>query len=153
MHAGRRYDAMGFGNLFTFHPTAAKAWLAVLREATDFILNSAADVGILFCNPALESFYAAADGRGVVTHAGAEPGDDESAAIRMMLYISEAAARANPISRNGRSSWTGCGDIQRSQTPMTGKIPPIISSAANRAWWKRGSSNSASIAKTRPLPG
>jgi GNAT superfamily N-acetyltransferase len=90
-HAGTSYKVYGFGNMFTFPPYRRRGYGRQLLElATDHIKHSEADVSILFCDPALESFYAACGWE--TTHSPTQVGslgDEPHRASRMMLFISE----------------------------------------------------------------
>lgn len=91
-HAGTDYHIAGFGNMFTFLPFRKHGYgRQVLSAATDFIRRSDADAGVLFCDPGLESFYAA-DGW-LKTASPTRQGDPERYTIyhpsRMMLFVSK----------------------------------------------------------------
>ena len=95
--AGIDYCIYGFGNLLTFPPYRRRGYGGqILQAATDFILQSDADVAILFCDRLLESFYA--EKGWVVTHSPTRLGTpdryEEYMPSRMMLFVSEKGQHA-----------------------------------------------------------
>ncbi|MBN1815491.1 MAG: GNAT family N-acetyltransferase [Anaerolineae bacterium] len=91
-HAGASYKVCGFGNLFTFPPYRCQGYgKRVLELATDFIKRSQVDVAILFCDPALEPFYAACGWEAALapTRVGSPDEYELLQASRMMLFVSE----------------------------------------------------------------
>lgn len=95
-HAGTDYRIYGFGNLLTFPPYRKRGYGGrILQAATDFIQQSNVDAAILFCDPLLESFYAAMGW--ISTHSPTRLGRpdhyEEYAPSRMMLFVSATARR------------------------------------------------------------
>ena len=91
-HAGNDYHVYGFGNMLTFPPFRKQGYgRQILSAATDFIRTSNADVGVLFCDPSLENFYASEGWW--TTHSPTRLGQPEHYEVytpsRMMLFISE----------------------------------------------------------------
>jgi GNAT superfamily N-acetyltransferase len=91
-HAGSDYHIYGFGNMLTFPPFRKHGYgRQILSAATDFIRTSNADAGILFCDPSLESFYAADGWRRA--HSPTRLGKPDHYEVyqpsRMMLFVSE----------------------------------------------------------------
>lgn len=96
VQAGVKYRVYGFGNLLTFPPFRRRGYGGqVLQRATSLVRQSDADVAILFCDPALESFYAAASW--VPTHSPTRMGGPEHyedyTPLRMMLFVSEKGSQ------------------------------------------------------------
>lgn len=59
-HSGVSYAVYGFGNMFTFPPYRREGHgKTLLGMATDYIRTSDVDLGILFCDAELQSYYAA----------------------------------------------------------------------------------------------
>ena len=95
-HTGLDYQIYGFGNLLTFPPYRRRGYGGqILQEATDFIQQSDVDAAILFCDPLLESFYAAKGW--ISTHSPTRLGEpkqyEEYAPSRMMLFVSDKGRR------------------------------------------------------------
>ena len=102
-HAGAAYRVYGFGNMFTFPPYRREGHgRRVLERATDFIRASEVDLALLFCDPALEPFYAARGWEALrsPTYVG-RPGQlHEHDVLKMGLFVSEAGAA-------GRAAFAG----------------------------------------------
>jgi hypothetical protein len=82
--------------MLTFPPFRRRGYGGqVLRAATRFIRESGVDAGMLFCDPRLESFYAAENW--VATHSPTRLGEpdryQEYEPMRMMLFVSEKGLR------------------------------------------------------------
>jgi len=92
IHAGIDYQVYGFGNLLTFPPFRRHGYGGqILEAATQFIQQNDVDAAILFCDPHLESFYAAK--AWVSTHSPTRLGQpdqyEDYESLRMMLFVSE----------------------------------------------------------------
>lgn len=96
LHAGEAYHVYGFGNLLTFPPFRRQGYGGqILQRATRFIRESDVDAAILFCDPALQSFYAA-QGWGPThspTRLGTPERYEDYTPLRMMLFVSEKGDR------------------------------------------------------------
>ena len=96
MHAGEEFRVYGFGNMFTFPPYRGEDHgHKLLDMATDTIEKSDADVGVLYCNERLETFYAS---KGWImtkspTRFGSPEEYEDSEEQRMMLFVSEKGRR------------------------------------------------------------
>ncbi|HLO13951.1 MAG TPA: GNAT family N-acetyltransferase [Anaerolineales bacterium] len=91
-HCGNTYRGYGLGNMFTFPPFRKQGYGSqVLQAATRFIQTSTADIGILFCHPTLEPFYAAQGWQTTAsqTRLGQPDHFQVYDSSRMMLFISE----------------------------------------------------------------
>lgn len=92
-HAGRRYRMYGLGNVLTYPSFRGMGHgRRVVEAATRYIETSDADVAALFCDPALEGFYARSGWEaieGVATLTGASEAPTEYDALRMMLFVSD----------------------------------------------------------------
>jgi len=92
-HSEQRYEIYAFGNMFTFPPYRKRGYgKQILEMATDFILKSDVDAGILFCDKDVEAFYTA-HGWGTA-HAPARKGtaddyEEHEHIQTMILYVSE----------------------------------------------------------------
>jgi hypothetical protein len=61
-HNEKHYEIYAFGNMFTFPPYRKQGYgKQILKLASDFILKSDVDAGILFCNTNVEAFYKSFD--------------------------------------------------------------------------------------------
>lgn len=92
-HSGTSYKVYGFGNLFTFPPYRHQGYgRRVLELAMGFIKHSDVDAVILFCEPQVETFYAAYgwETARASTRIGT-PSDYEvhEGVTKMALYVSE----------------------------------------------------------------
>ena len=95
-HAGTDYQAFAFGNMFTFPPFRHEGHgHRVLTLATDYIRASGADLGMLFCDPKLQTFYASCDWQasGNQTLVGTPEHYHVHDALTMVLFSSEKGAR------------------------------------------------------------
>lgn len=91
-HAGAAYRVYGLGNMFTFPPYRREGHgQRVLAYATALIRRSGADLGLLFCDPALEPFYAACGWEAVrqPTYVGPPGQQHPHEALTMALGVSE----------------------------------------------------------------
>lgn len=105
-HSGQIYNVCGICNVFTFPLFRNKGYgKQVVEAATNYILQSGADIGILFCDQRFELFYASKGWEALnnsITRIGT-PGDykpySNTSNIRMMLFVSEKG-------KKGRSAFT-----------------------------------------------
>jgi GNAT superfamily N-acetyltransferase len=91
-HVGADYKVCGFGNMFTFPPYRGQGYgRRVLALATDHIECSEADVAMLFCEPALEPFYATCGWEITPspTRIGLPDSYEHHQTSRMMLFVSD----------------------------------------------------------------
>ena len=92
VHTGNDYHVYGFGNMLTFPPFRKHGYgRQVLSAATELIRKSNADVGVLFCDPSLENFYAS-EGWATTpsaTRLGEPELYDTYHPSRMMLFVSQ----------------------------------------------------------------
>ncbi len=91
-HVDHIYQVCGFGNMFTFPPYRREGHgHKLLQMATEMIQQSEVDLGILYCDSKLESFYASGDW--ITTRSPTrfgnpskyEDGDEQ----RMMIFVSD----------------------------------------------------------------
>ena len=91
--SGIEYLVYGFGNVFTFPPYRGSGYgQLVVSAGTSYIVESKADLGILFCDPALLPFYEKAGWTGfpnASTRIGSPEKSDENDGLRMMMFLSE----------------------------------------------------------------
>lgn len=91
-HADQPFTVYGFGNMFTFPPYRGHGYgKQILALATDYILNSDVDVGILFCDTTLAPFYAQSDWQRTLspTRIGQpQRFEPEEQVLRMMCFVS-----------------------------------------------------------------
>lgn len=112
-HAGQTYKACGLGNVFTFPPFRRNGYgTQVVQAATEHILQSDVDIGILFCDSPLASFYAASGWESkndALTREGTPDNYLSHESLRMMLFISEKGRRGRNAFANQplyiRHSW------------------------------------------------
>lgn len=92
-HADENFHACGICNVFT-----APSWRRqnygkqMVKVATQYILQSKADIGIIFCNPQLQSFYATSGWEFLnysITRVGTVDHYHQYADNKMMLFISK----------------------------------------------------------------
>jgi GNAT superfamily N-acetyltransferase len=95
--AGTRWTASCLGNVFTF-PAARRRGLGrkVVDAATRDVRAGTADVAALLCEAGLQPFYEASGweavpGSETITYDG-----DVLESLRMMIFVSDAAAAARP---------------------------------------------------------
>jgi hypothetical protein len=94
-HLGNAYKVFGVGSVMTYPAFRREGYgRRVVAAATEYILGSDADIGMLFTAPELEVFYGASgwtrlDKTGVYYGDPAQPKFDD--AFIMMLYISDKA--------------------------------------------------------------
>lgn len=103
VHSGQIYKVGGICNVLTFPLFRNQGYgKKVIEAATNYIVSSGADIGILFCDPKFELFYASR-GWEVIENSITRIGTPESykpyGNIRMMLFVSEKG-------KNGRSAFT-----------------------------------------------
>lgn len=94
-HAGAAYRVYGFGNMFTFPPYRREGHgRRVLECATRFIRQSESDLALLFCDPALEPFYAACGWKALraPTYVGPPGQLHQHEALTMALFVSDTGA-------------------------------------------------------------
>lgn len=101
-HSSQRYKVCGICNVFTFPLFRNQGYgKLVVEAATNYILGSDADVGILFCDPKLELFYAAKGWEvfnNSLTRIGSPDNYKPYSSNRMMLFVSEKG-------KSGRSTF------------------------------------------------
>ena len=92
-HAGQTWSLAGFGNMFTFPPYRKNGYgRQVLKLATDTIRSSDAEIAMLFCDAALEPFYASQGWQTTLSPTRIGTPDQyrpHEYGIRMMLFVSE----------------------------------------------------------------
>jgi predicted N-acetyltransferase YhbS len=91
-HQNATYTVFGLGNMFTFPPYRGEGHgRRVLDHASRFIRASDADLGILFCDPALAPFYRRSGWEPVQasTLVGPVGHQHRHDALTMALYVSE----------------------------------------------------------------
>ena len=96
-HAGREYSIHGFGNMFTFPPYRKQGYgQKVLHTASEFIQQSSVDLGILFCDKSLESYYAREGWSATKspTYLGYPEEHSLYEPSRMMLFVSDKGKAA-----------------------------------------------------------
>ncbi len=93
IHSGLPYKVYGISNVFTCLQFRRK-WYGkkVVKSATNYILQSDADIGLLFCNSRFESFYASigweAQNNSIV-RIGAPDNYMSYDSFKMMLFVSK----------------------------------------------------------------
>ncbi|MBE9103235.1 GNAT family N-acetyltransferase [Vacuolonema iberomarrocanum] len=96
VHVGETFRVYGFGNMFTFPPYRKEGHgHKLLGMATELIETSDVDVGILYCDEKVESFYAA---KGWIkmaspTRFGDPAQYEDGEEQRMMVFVSEKGRR------------------------------------------------------------
>ena len=96
-HAGREHSIHGFGNMFTFPPYRKQGYgQKVLHTASEFIQQSSVDLGILFCDKSLESYYAREgwSATKTPTYLGYPEEHSLYEPSRMMLFVSDKGKAA-----------------------------------------------------------
>lgn len=95
-HSGETYRLYGLGAVFTYPAFQREGYgQQVVTAATDYILRSDVDVGMLFCAPELAHFYAVS-GWTAVNYPGIQSGDLDQPELDagmfvMMLFVSAKA--------------------------------------------------------------
>ncbi len=93
VHGDEEYLVYGLGNVFTFPPYRGNGHgQEVLEAGTNHIVNSDADIAILFCDPNLKSFYEKAGWEALSnssTRIGTPKESNEHDGLRMMMFLSE----------------------------------------------------------------
>jgi hypothetical protein len=97
-HLGQTYKVCGLCNVLTLPPFRGKGYgKQVVKAATSYILQSDADIGLLFCEERLESFYAL-NGWEIqnhsVTRIGTFANYKSYANTRMVLFVSDKSKNA-----------------------------------------------------------
>lgn len=98
-HAGETYKVYGLSAMFTY-PAFRQAGYGqqVAKAATDYIISSDADVGMLFCLPPLKEFYLASGWTAMdAMQVSCGPQDApylNEGEITMCLFLSEKGRRA-----------------------------------------------------------
>ena len=92
-HAHVEYTVCGLGSVFTYPACRSKGYgRLIVDAATRSIEQSSADLGLLFCQPALEGFYAKSGWQAFKdTPLFLDSLSQESASLKMMLFLSEKA--------------------------------------------------------------
>jgi predicted N-acetyltransferase YhbS len=93
-HTGNSYKAYGFGNMLTFPSFREEGHGGrVVELATDFIMRSGVDLGILFCDAGVEAFYRKRQWEVTrsPTRIGAPEKHEPHELLRLMLFASEKA--------------------------------------------------------------
>lgn len=92
-HSEQIYKVCGISNVLTLPQFRGKGYgKQIVKAATDYILRSDVDIGLLFCEPRLESFYASNGWEtqsNSVTRIGSSTNYQEYASIRMILLVSD----------------------------------------------------------------
>ncbi|MGL5943590.1 MAG: GNAT family N-acetyltransferase [Waterburya sp.] len=91
-HAGHIYQVCGFGNMFTFPPHRREGHgHRLLRMATEMIRQSEVDLGILYCDPKIRTFYMLEGWAttGSPTRFGNPSEYENSEEQRMMIFLSD----------------------------------------------------------------
>jgi GNAT superfamily N-acetyltransferase len=91
-HAGMTHSVYGLGNMFTLPPYRGEGHARnLLMLATQTILESKTDLGILYCSQKMETFYLTAGWQKALssTRIGRPEKYEESDEGRMMLFVSE----------------------------------------------------------------
>jgi GNAT superfamily N-acetyltransferase len=91
-HAGHIYQVCGFGNMFTFPPHRREGHgQKLLRMATEMIRQSEVDLGILYCDPKMESFYVSEGWLTTLspTRFGNPSEYEDGEEQRMMIFVSD----------------------------------------------------------------
>ena len=112
-HASDVYKAYGLSNVFTYPTFRHEGYgTRVVQVATDYIRKSDTDIGILFCDSDLLSFYAKSGWVAVdaATLIGARSNPTTLNEPRMMLFISEKGEAAQQAFKDaplyfGESWW------------------------------------------------
>jgi len=101
-HLDQIYKVCGLCNVLTFPQFHGKEYgKQVVKVATNYILQSDVDMGLLFCEQLLESFYASngwETQNTSVTRIGSSANYKQYANTRMVLFVSDKG-------RNGRSAF------------------------------------------------
>lgn len=98
-HLGQTYKVCGLCNVLTLPPFRAKGYgKHVVKAATSYILQSDVDMGLLFCEPQLESFYAS-NGWEIQNHSVTRIGTSTHyrpyTNTRMVLLVSDKGKNAS----------------------------------------------------------
>lgn len=92
--ADARWSAYGLRNVFTFPPYRGRGHgRQVVTAASEYVRGSDVDLSILFCEPAMEPFYAACGWRTAsgTTYLASPGGYRPMEEARMILLVSERA--------------------------------------------------------------
>ena len=97
-HLEQTYNVCGVCNVLTLPQFQRKGYgKKIVKEATSYILKSNVDIGLLFCEPRLEPFYASNGWKtqnNSVTRIGSSDNYKHYANLRMILLVSEKGKKA-----------------------------------------------------------
>jgi GNAT superfamily N-acetyltransferase len=97
-HLGQTYKIYGLCNVLTLPPFRGKGYgKQVVKAATRYILQSDVDLGLLFCEQQLESFYASNGWKiqnNAVTRIGTSADYKPYPNMRMVLLVSDKGKNA-----------------------------------------------------------
>lgn len=97
-HLEQTYNVCGICNVLTLPQFQRKGYgTQIVKAATDYILRSDVDLGLLFCEPQLESFYASNGWTAqniAVTRIGSSDNYKQYASLRMILGVSDKGKKA-----------------------------------------------------------